>query len=264
MRRVSNNSISNWLTCPKKYLLSKTWKVRPEWKSPEAYIGGGFHEGIANYTLTHSEEKSVLKAFEEIPEGIEQREEVIEGVFACLNAVWDYDRRMPQDVVATEIKFEVPLMEGVMMVGYMDGLTESEGLWVKEYKTTGSWSSDIFFERYTFDRQALTYVWAAEQVLGKPIKGACIEAVFKGKRWEVERRYFEYSKFYREQWLADTIMHVDNIISAHKMNRFPKTENCVKSKNFKCEFWDYCSTEDNVNVLNSTHMIKEKEKNEPC
>lgn len=258
MRRLSNNSISKWLTCPKKYLLSKTWKVKPEWKSPEAYIGGGFHEGIANYMLTHSEEQSVLKAFEEIPEGIEQREEVIEGVFACLNAVWDYDRRIPQDMVATEIKFEVPLSLGVLMTGYIDGLVESEGLWVKEYKTTGTWSSDIFFEKYTFDRQALTYVWAAEKVLEKPIKGVCVEAVFKGKKWEVERRYFEYSKFYRDSWLTDTYMHAANILTAHEMNRFPKTENCIKAKNFKCEFWDYCSTEDNVNVLGSTHVLREK------
>lgn len=253
---ISNNQISKYLICPKKYKLSREWEVRVEEKSPEMYIGIGFHEGIANYMLTHSEDKAFLKALEEIPEGIEQREEVVEGVFACLEGAWDYDRRYPQDVVSTEMKFELPFIPGVTFVGYIDALVDSEGLWVKEYKTTGSWSADIFFEKYTFDRQALTYVWAAEKVLGSPIKGVCVEAVFKGKKWNVERRYFEYSKFYRDSWYYDTIMHVNSMQSARELNRFPKTENCIKNKNYKCEYWDYCASEDNVNVLNSTHIPK--------
>lgn len=260
MLQVRNSTISNFSRCKLKYKMNLEWEVKEEDKSDALLIGTAYHKGMESWDIKHDEDEAVLETIKSIPKEIEEYTEVGEVAYACLKLGIEYNLNNPQDIAATEVEFKVPLFKGVVLAGRIDALIlKEESFWVKERKTSGK-SPDVFFKGYIMDKQALTYTWAAKQKFDKDVKGVCVEGVFKPtakKKGFVERRYFSYTQEEVDVWLADTVEIATEMLLAHKEDNFFRSYNC-EGKYGYCEFWDYCTTGFNQNVLETTHVRKEE------
>jgi len=86
-------------------------------------------------------------------------------------------------IIGAETPFELPLPSGHLFTGKMDQLIEWNGrLWVRDFKTVGrkpkggNWKP-----QFNPDHQFSGYVWAAQQLSGRPVDGVIVEIVYNIK-----------------------------------------------------------------------------------
>ncbi len=259
--RISNSRIGT-LTCPKKFLLKEEWNIKEEEKNDNLIVGKAYHAGVEEFNLRNKEEEAIIKAFQEIPQDRENRNQLMETIYACLEAFFAFNKAYPQDIISAETKYEIPFLDTeTIFSGVKDALIEKEGsLWVKEYKTS-SRSPEIFFKKYDLDRQAMGYIWAATYLYGKHVMGVCVEACFKPtskKKAYIERRYFTYSEHKMNEWVRSIVRIIESVKRIKEEGEY-MTYECQEQYGY-CEFWDFCINDDNYAVLESTHCRKEERK----
>lgn len=78
---------------------------------------------------------------------------------------------------AVELSFQLPVDNGIILVGHLDRLSEyADNLYVVDEKTTGSTISPHYFTQFSPDSQMSLYTFAGKAVFGAPIKGVIIDA----------------------------------------------------------------------------------------
>ncbi|HSE45496.1 MAG TPA: PD-(D/E)XK nuclease family protein [Gemmatimonadales bacterium] len=127
---------------------------------------------------------------------------------------------------AVEVKFELDLDDGNVLVGTLDRVIDYSGsTFIMDQKTTGSTLTPKFFDQWKPNTQMSAYTFAGQAVFHQPVKGVLIDAV----QIAVGFSRFERGPTYRTQseldeWYDTAMHHIERAQRATRYNYFPPTE----------------------------------------
>ena len=184
MLKVSNSRINTWRRCHYSHFLKYVRKLEKKKKNPNLARGSVIHKCIEAY---HSG-KSWKKPFKEYEEHFYKTtfaEEILENgdipkmVFDLLENYFFFYEDEEFTYLKNEFEFELELVPGITLVGFIDALVEDEkgGVWGKETKTYKSLPGREFL---LFNNQSANYTWALAK-LGYKVEGMMWDIV-KAKR----------------------------------------------------------------------------------
>lgn len=192
------------------------------------------------------------------------RDDCENGAVEILSGYLDYWQ--PKDRVYTfaeEKPFFLPLVPDLNPIGgRRDGLFMRDGkVWILERKTTSSYL-EAFFNSVERLAQIYCYSWATIKEVGEQNFGGVLVDVVQKKTkihgMDFGARYFAYDRKKVLKWERDTKSLIINIDRACKENVFYANSNICPMYYGKCEFYDYCGT-DNLKILRNTHKEDIKE-----
>lgn len=120
--------------------------------------------------------------------------------------------------------------------GIFDGLVDFNGqLWVFEHKTTSQLGS-YYFDQFKPNNQVTGYIWAAEQLSGRKVQGAIINAigVYKTGATKFERGMTARHPQDLKEWLENIRIVCNQIKRAEKEGYSQSTGACTLYG--KCEY----------------------------
>ena len=127
------------------------------------------------------------------------------------------------------------------LCGHMDHVvTHNDSLYIKDYKTCKSLSSN-YFDQYNPDNQMTLYTLAGNIVFGLPVRGVIIDAIQLGVHFARFQRGYSYrTPEQLEGWLEDTEFWLHQAHTCASRNHWPQND---KSCNMYggCEFRAVCS-----------------------
>ena len=189
--KVDNFALTNFQTCPAKYEL----RIRQGWttrrRSSALGFGGAFHEGLAVWYKT-GELAPALTAIAQKWDDTSSAEDY-RTKEKCITVMIEYAKRYPSEnftIVGKDAgspMIEVPFVldtgmatddgESIEYGGIFDGLIDFNGqLHVFEHKST-SMLGGYYFDQFKPNNQVTGYIWAAEQLSGRRVHGALINAI---------------------------------------------------------------------------------------
>lgn len=200
-----SSSLSMMKRCPREYYYGQVLGLRRKRRSAPATFGGAFAKAMETF---ETEEPKVgrgpalneaLRAATVASEGMEDhKSRTREALMRSVIAYVDHHAtdnvttlRKTDGDAAVELHFKVPLgpvisflpETEVVMCGYMDRVVDFQGTpLVLDNKTTGASistekGSEAYFKNFTPDNQIDTYVWAAKEAFGIPVRGVIIDAM---------------------------------------------------------------------------------------
>ena len=179
--KISNSKVSTWRKCHMAYHYKYHEHLRPKKKGIALRRGSIIHECIEAYDSGRSWRKpfnSFAQQFyeetfkEEIAE-IGDIPRMVEELMENYQALYDEDGLT---YLGNEVHFELPLMPGVVIEGYLDALVEDEAgcVWPKETKT---YKRNPDYDFLLLNTQSALYTWAVMEMGYKP----------KGTLWDIVR-----------------------------------------------------------------------------
>lgn len=179
--KISNSKVSTWRKCHMAYHYKYHEHLRPKKKGIALRRGSIIHECIEAYDSGRSWRKpfnSFAKQFyeetfkEEIAE-IGDIPRMVEELMENYQALYDEDGLT---YLGNEVHFELQLMPGVVIEGYLDALVEDEAgcVWPKETKT---YKRNPDYDFLLLNTQSALYTWAVMEMGYKP----------KGTLWDIVR-----------------------------------------------------------------------------
>ena len=179
--KISNSKVSTWRKCHMAYHYKYHEHLRLKKKGIALRRGSIIHECIEAYDSGRSWRKpfnSFAKQFyeetfkEEIAE-IGDIPRMVEELMENYQALYDEDGLT---YLGSEVHFELPLMPGVVIEGYLDALVEDEAgcVWPKETKT---YKRNPDYDFLLLNTQSALYTWAVMEMGYKP----------KGTLWDIVR-----------------------------------------------------------------------------
>ena len=179
--KISNSKVSTWRKCHMAYHYKYHEHLRPKKKGIALRRGSIIHECIEAYDSGRSWRKpfnSFAKQFyeetfkEEIAE-IGDIPRMVEELMENYQALYDEDGLT---YLGNEVHFELPLMPGVVIEGYLDALVKDEAgcVWPKETKT---YKRNPDYDFLLLNTQSALYTWAVMEMGYKP----------KGTLWDIVR-----------------------------------------------------------------------------
>ena len=253
---LRNHEIDNFLICRRKYLLKHEGWVEKD-RDENLAIGSAVHAALAHWVFKHDEPKAMQLAFEDLGT---MESELADHTYLVLADYFSKYKNDPATPVATETDLVVPLIPDLVEIGMRtDGLVSYEGgIWVKETKTSGQ-PRATFWKRFLLDRQTQEYLWGWRQRSDLPIKGVMVDALFKPNQRNpepaFERQFFTPTDWEIERWVRETRAIAYDLIRATENNEFYGSGRCQQYGKW-CEFYDYCTTQENSVVLQSTHRLE--------
>lgn len=131
--------------------------------------------------------------------------------------------------------------------GKIDRIVSFDGdLWVLDHKTS-SMGGPTFFADFELAQQTVGYVWAAEYILDRPIKGFILDAAFvrrktkTGKGLEFERSFYTYEPWKLDEWLKDVKSQAGSCIDQLVNGYFPKKTKWCMGKYGACPYHEVCT-----------------------
>ena len=168
MLKVSQSKIKTYRRCHKQYRYKYIDKIMKKLKAKPLVLGTIVHEALEAFLLDkdiepvfQAHEKKFSKLFSE--EGYEEviplSRTMVEGYIERYNSDKSYNQYKP---VKVEAEFLVPLIEGVMFEGKIDGIVSDKKNrhWILEHKTYAKETSEA--QRMS-DIQVVSYSWAMEE-----------------------------------------------------------------------------------------------------
>lgn len=248
--KVDNYALTNFQTCPAKYQLriKQGWTTRR--RSSALSFGGGFHEGLATWYKTHDLAAALSAIVNKWDDSVSVDDYRTKE--KAVQVMIDYVKHYPQEsfkVVGIEDgrpMIEVPFVldtglvcddgEPIEYGGIFDGLVDFNGqLWVFEHKTTSQLGS-YYFDQFKPNNQVTGYIWAAEQLSGRKVHGAIINAigVYKTGATKFERGMTARHPQDLKEWLENIRIVCNQIKRAEKEGYSQSTGACTLYG--KCEY----------------------------
>lgn len=172
MQAVRGSEISDFLRCRKRWDYRWNQKLIPKKPNNKLFFGTLFHRFLEVLYQTknpHTAIDELRKVYEETDTSqMEQTEldellELLGKVCENYVAQWWYDKDENWKVIATELRFEIPLDEHVTFTGTIDLVYEREGrIYFADHKTTSS--IEKYDKNSNMDRQISRYWWALQQI----------------------------------------------------------------------------------------------------
>lgn len=248
--KIDNFALTNFQTCPAKYDLRIRQGWTPRQRSAALGFGGAFHEGLATWYKT-GDLSAAITAIAEKWDDTSSAEDY-RTKEKCVTVMIEYAKRYPSEnfrIVGLEEghpMIEVPFVldtgmttddgEPIEYGGIFDGLVDFNGqLWVFEHKSTSQLGS-YYFEQFKPNNQVTGYIWAAEQLSGRRVHGAIINAigVYKSGATKFERQPTARNPQDIVEWLANLRLVCNQIKRAEKEGFSLSTGACTLYG--KCEF----------------------------
>lgn len=191
------SDLRTYKECRRKWNYSSPLRMnlRPEHSPIYFTVGRAVHYALAEYYETGEAPNLIYDRYIDAvrqaePVMPEDEKHIIVGRGMCTNYFdWINSPEAPDDdwqVLATEMKYKTPLFnpEGkksnrIFLAGRFDGVWKHKptgDLWLMEFKTT---SRQPNAQWLTLDDQASAYCWAAQQILGAPVKGVMFRFLMK-------------------------------------------------------------------------------------
>lgn len=206
--KLSTSAIGDFKSCPMRYLFSKIYGLQPEKEKDVFRVGGNWHkcheilnmipqskcpsclkheeirencylcagEGILPIDMMDSVLRFLNYAYKTVPDGktAEQWEvERIQILYSLSGYQWYYGTDSPFEVVATEVKFDLPVLNpnnhralpNVRNKGFIDELIrdkETRLVYIRERKSTSRDIADTkYWDRLRTDEQISNYLYSA-------------------------------------------------------------------------------------------------------
>ena len=179
--KLSNSKVTTWRKCHRAYYYKYGLKLRPKKKGIALRRGSIIHECIEAYDSGRSWRKpyrNFAKQFyeETFKEEIVEMGDIprmVEELMENYQALYENDGL---NYLGNELHFELPLMPGVAIEGYLDALVEDEkgAIWPKETKT---YKRNPDYDFLLLNTQSALYTWAVTEMGYSP----------KGTLWDIIR-----------------------------------------------------------------------------
>lgn len=179
--KLSNSKVTTWRKCHRAYYYKYGLKLRPKKKGIALRRGSIIHECIEAYDSGRSWRKpyrNFAKQFyeETFKEEIVEMGDIprmVEELMENYQALYENDGLT---YLGNELHFELPLMPGVVIEGYLDALVEDEkgAIWPKETKT---YKRNPDYDFLLLNTQSALYTWAVTEMGYSP----------KGTLWDIIR-----------------------------------------------------------------------------
>ena len=241
--KVDNFALTNFQTCPAKYELriKQGWTTRR--RSSALSFGGGFHEGLAVWYKTYDLAQALTAIVEKWDDTVSVDDYRTKE--KAVQVMIEYVKHYPQEnfkVVGIESgapMIEIPFVLDTGMVcedgdpieygGIFDGLVDFNGqLWVFEHKTTSQLGS-YYFNQFKPNNQVTGYIWAAEQLSGRKVQGAIINAigVYKTGATKFERGMTARHSQELKDWMENVRLVCNQIKQAERTGYSQSTNACT-------------------------------------
>lgn len=179
--KLSNSKVTTWRKCHMAYHYRYHEHLRPKKKGMALQRGSIIHECIEAYDSGRSWRKPYQKfatqfykeTFREEIVEIGDIPRMVEELMENYQALYENDGLV---YLGNEVHFELPLMPGVVIEGYLDALVEDEhgAIWPKETKT---YKKNPDYDFLLLNTQSALYTWAVMEMGHNP----------KGTLWDIIR-----------------------------------------------------------------------------
>ncbi len=182
-------SMMSSMKCPRFYRYTYVDHIYPREKSIPLIAGGIWHESLhAYYRGTKKKDvlKQVSKEYKKLVKQVRVNKDYTQSLIlmesvtrAALRGYFRQYKRNEFEVIDTEMRFKLPIVEGVDLGGSIDRIVRNKNkeIWIKEYKFTSRIDQDTVI-RTEIDHQVSIYFWAAVKLGLKP-KGIIYDMVKK-------------------------------------------------------------------------------------
>jgi CRISPR/Cas system-associated exonuclease Cas4 (RecB family) len=260
-----STSISNFVTCPRKYLYSQLEGWQSTTRSVHLIFGGHYASALEMY-----HKLSVSK------DGGTHDERLRKVVRKLLEDTWDREAGKPQDwlhasktrdtlvrsvvwylehfrddamvtvqlangAAAVELSFSFELNEEYLYCGHIDRLVHyADGVYVQDQKTTGGSISASFFNSFSPDYQMTGYTLAGNIIFGSKIAGVVVDAARIAVGFtEFGRGFVPRQPAVIEEFREEVIHYIEQAKDCHESGYYPM--NRKSCGNFGgCEFAKVC------------------------
>lgn len=272
--KVDNFALTNFQTCPAKYDLriNQGWQTRR--RSSALGFGGAIHEGLAVWYKTGDLAQALTAIVDKWDDTVSVDDYRTKE--KCIQVMIEYSKNYPSEtfkVVGMETghpMIEVPFVldtgmyldwceeckgelgtinqnecsncgkvhESIEYGGIFDGLIDFNGqIYVLEHKST-SMLGQYYFQQFKPNNQVTGYIWAAEQLSGRQVNGALINAlgVYKVGKTKFERSLTARHPQELVDW-KNNVRLVCNQIKAAERNGFSLSTGACTLYG-KCEYHD--------------------------
>lgn len=179
--KISNSKVNTWRRCHMAYRYKYVMKLRPKRKGMALRRGSIIHECIEAYDSGKSWKKLQKKFAKDFYEETFQEEilEIGDIPKMVMELMENYQALYEEDglnYLGSEVHFELPLMPGVVIEGYLDALVEDRDgcIWPKETKT---YKKNPDYDFLLMNTQSALYTWAVTELGYNP----------KGTLWDIIR-----------------------------------------------------------------------------
>lgn len=279
---IDNSFLESFTACPRKSEYSSLLKRVPSSDQPALNFGSGLHLALEqryktakNESITKDQEEIICKQlnyyFAQNPQPDEDHRNANFAVelFKRYNTRYSVEPfkllTKPDESVATELEFAVPLFEyhfpfgppGHIVPVIYTGRIDLPVVWddrviIMDHKTTSA-LGDFYFEGQKVSPQYEGYVWVWNQIFpDNPASGYCINAIRTKsmpakptKGWdawweECFARHKEYIKPGQlEEWRNNTINHVEEFFWHYQRGYMPqRKKSCTMFG--RCAYFDVC------------------------
>lgn len=185
--KISITSYKAWKDCRRRWFLAHKLGLEPATPQTPLLFGSGIHAALGTYYRKRSGlldeiyrdwmELEVFKLKSKLGAAYElYRSEIEELVTLGVGVLKNYqmwaesEGRDDFEVLETEVNFELPVADGLLFRGRIDGLLRADNglLWIFEHKTASNFGN---LEWTAYDAQCTGYVWAASQLADSPVQG---------------------------------------------------------------------------------------------
>lgn len=259
-----STSLSNFVTCPKKYYYSNLQGWQSEIRSAHLLFGGHYATALERYhkmrasgidyddAVRHVVRLAMTETWDtergagqEWFHNLKTRETLIRSI------IWYLDQfkndTMPTVILsdgraAVEYSFSLELSEDILYCGHIDRLVEySDGIYVQDQKTTGSVISKKFFDDFSPDYQMSGYTLAGQIIFNIPVAGVVIDAAQIAVGFtRFSRGMVQRGKPQLEEFREEVLHYVGVAKRAHEEGYYPMNRKACGNYG-GCEFRQICS-----------------------
>ena len=189
----------------------------------------------------------------------------IVNLYARQYAVEDFtilsveDRGFVKPVVEQSFAIEVGNVQGyrIFWTGRIDlgVIYNSEDIYVLDHKTS-SMGGDGYFLEFAISNALKGYTFALTQLLGRPIKGALINAAIARKQTRtgtgpefMRSPRYEFDSVALEEWKQNLLTIVDDMIHCAKRGFFPMHTTSCMARFGSCDYFDICTMTPDARML---------------
>lgn len=278
---IDNSSLEHFTTCPRQALYSLVRRLKPAGERTALNFGSIVHKILeARYracTALHAQTPDVTQ----VMLATAQREfdkwsppEDDYRNFSCaVELIRRYEDAYPFESFEVvrgldgspmiEVPFAIPLGEiktdiagvpktiKIVWTGRIDLVYLSEnggGLYVMDHKTT-SVMGPSYFSSFTISHQMYGYVWAVEQLCGKPVTAVVVNALGvrkptrTGNAFEFKRDVIPVMRGLVDEWKKDCLYIVADFVEMCRRGYLPKHTAWCVGKFGECPFRKVCTLE---------------------
>lgn len=260
-------SLTEAMTCKRKYQLSILQGLRPKTTSVHLFFGGLYATALEHFYKHRAEGKTLDEALHlvvkealiaswnpetnsayEFPDSAKTRFSLIRSIVWYVEEFGDESEsvitthHLANGQPAVELSFSFELDDDLLLCGHLDRVVDYGGsLFVMDQKTTGKTLGPYFFSDFDLSNQMTLYTIAGQIILQSPIRGVIIDGAQIAVGFTRFLRGFTYrTPDQLSEWLRSTKQLISEVHHCAEEDFYPM--NTTACGNYGgCPFKSLCS-----------------------